>query len=468
MSVTFYGPDGQVESALGPQQYTAGGRPTGLPPLAKTLADWGCGASLHLRMYRDQPWVRICVDKLTFQVSRLPLKAYQGDPLNKKRLPDDAPLVQLLKHPAPKAGAIQLKQWMIKPVLIHGVSALRIARDRAGGTPVGFRRLLWQWLDPRSISGVPGEIDYWEYRPPNQRKPDILLPSDVFLIAWESADGTVGESPMTPLEQTLRIEYAARRYQEQLLRRGIRPPGGVSWGDSDRIVELFQQHPDLRKRFEDELAYSLAGADAAGQPISLPPGAKWQSFAYNANEAELVAHRKLGRDEVASAYDIKGPSIGIFEDVKGAVADIFPDLFQTTLPPWLSLIQDSFGAQIIEPEPRFAGQWVEHELGDVLRGDPVKESVALKTLVLTGLMKINEARAKLNLPRIDHPDAERVMFASNNMIFLGGTPLRDTASEQARAEAVAIVDQLLEGNGDGPPAEAVARLAALITNPGAD
>jgi hypothetical protein len=108
--------------------------------------------------------------------------------------------------------------------------------------------------------------------------------------------------------------------------------------------------------------------------------------------------------EVAAAYDIKPPNIGAARGDGALGLEVCsPDLFQTTLPPWLTLFQDAFGAQVIDPTPAFAGQSIEFDLGDVLRGDPVKEANALKTLVMIGLRTINEARAKLNLPPIDHP-----------------------------------------------------------------
>jgi hypothetical protein len=174
------------------------------------------------------------------------------------------------------------------------------------------------------------------------------------------------------------------------------------------------------------------GIENAGKPMLLPPGAKWQDFAKSMSDAEVIAQRKLGRDEVCAVYDMDPGLLGVGDNIgQAGLATLFPSLFQTTLPPWLTLIQGCVRAIVIEPYPLLRGHWVEFETGDVLRGDPVKEAVARKTDLMSGVITINEARAVRNLAPIDHPDADRPLIPTNNMIFLGDSPTRDTSTEAA-------------------------------------
>lgn len=437
MGISFYAPDGTLlpDTDGGPWQYNAEGLNTGLERNSRPFENFIFNTRTYQLLYQHQLWVKVAVDKLTYQMARLPLKVYEGESAKKKRL-TSGPLFESIRTPAPGKRTSALVQWAIKPALIQGASALRIVRNRSG-MPTGYLPLYWQWLDPRTVDGVPdGIVDYYRYTPPNA-DPEILLPDDVVLLAWETADGRVGDSPLRPLLETLAIEYLAKRHMQQMLRNGVRPPGGIAWGDgNDELIKL-AQNKEFRERFSEELNRLLGGTEGAGRPLNLPPGAKWQTFSYSNTEAELVDHRKLTVVEVAAAYDIAPPNIGWLEGMARSGLEVLaPGLFQVTIPPWLTLFQDAFGGQVIDRVPAFTGQSTEFDLGDVLRGDPDAEVNALKTAVLAGLRTINEARAKLNLPPSDDPHANELMFAENNMTFLGGMPMRDPASEpDASAEA---------------------------------
>jgi hypothetical protein len=102
---------------------------------------------------------------------------------------------------------------------------------------------------------------------------------------------------------------------------------------------------------------------------------------------------------------------------------------------------------VIDGEPEFEGQFVEFDLAEVLRGDPLKEATALKTQLQTGLLTINEARQIRNLPRIDHPDCDRPMIPANNLIFVGGQT-SGTDEEEGETTIAGALSRNLERLGD--------------------
>ena len=433
MGITILGPDGTPETITGgPYQYTPEGLGTGLARNSQPLTQWVGGADTWLRLHREQPWVNICVNKLTFAIARLPLKVYERDSQNARKRVTKGPLVDAITTPGPRLSSIALKQWMIRPILVFGSSGVRIVRDRPGGSPIGFRKLYWHRLDPKATDGTPQvlqEPDYWYYTA-DPRRPEIIRPQDVLHIAWDSLEGYVGASPLRPLMVTLRIEHAARLYQWHNFRNSVRPPGGVTLPDS-----ALAQDPEFRREFDERLMQLYAGFENAGKPITLPPGGKWESFAYSASDAELIGQRKLGREEVGATYDLAPPVIGILENATLAnVQEFQRALFQTGVPPWLTLAQDAFNAQVVTPEPRFAGQWVEFDLSDVLRGDPAKEAEALKKGIGGGGLTLNETRDIRNLPRIDHPNADIPLMPANNLL-----PVTQLGSGGANGQAAALI-----------------------------
>jgi phage portal protein BeeE len=105
----------------------------------------------------------------------------------------------------------------------------------------------------------------------------------------------------------------------------------------------------------------------------IPPGAKWESFAYSAHDAELIAQRKLNREETAAGYDIPPPVVGLLENATLAnVLELFKALYQTTLPPRLTVIEARSAPRSSRPSPRSRASGSSSTSSDVLRGDPVE------------------------------------------------------------------------------------------------
>lgn len=419
MGLTYITSDGEVIDAdqnAGPFQLTPEGFNSGLSVNSVPLAHWGGGTPTSFAgLYQTQPWVYIAVNFLTRQLSRLPLKAYERDSQNVKRPVKDGGLYDLLQQPAPRRGPIHLKQWMAFPTLLHGTGTVHKIRDQRGGPPTRFAPLDWRYMDPqRDRDEV---ITHWVYR--GLRDPFVVLPEDVLLTAWDSPDGEIGVSPLRALGVTTRLERAAQQWMEGHFRNSARPSGGLS------MPEAAVGDKELRQELREDLERLHAGVNAT-KPILLPPGGKWESFSQSAHEVELIEQRKLHREEIAAAYNAPQPMIGILDHATYSnVAELHKIVYGPVLGPWLVLFEETFKAHVLDGEPAFEGQWVEFDLAEVLRGDVLKEAMALKTQLQSGLLTINEARQIRNLPPIDHPDCDRPMVPTNNMTFVGGEPVGD-------------------------------------------
>jgi HK97 family phage portal protein len=303
---------------------------------------------------------------------------------------------------------------------------MRKERMRVGATPTGFRPLDWRTLEPKEIEPGSGDLDYWK-RSQAGKDPEVIDVDDLVHFAWHAPAGVLGVSPLKQLGVSLRIEKAAQAYQEALFRNSARPSGGVT------LPESVAGDREFRKELRSDLATLHQGVDNAGRPVILPPGSKWEQFSITAHEAELIEQRKVGREEAAAIYNAPQPLIGILDHATYSnIAELHKILYGPVLGPWIKLGEETFNAQVIAHEPAFAGQFVEFDLSEELRGDVVKEAAALRMQMQSGILTINEARQIKNLPKIDHPDCDRVMVPTNNMTFVGGsTPDNDDPAAQA-------------------------------------
>jgi HK97 family phage portal protein len=408
-----------IKPGAGPYQVTAEGR-VSLSTNSVPLAVYGAGRTSLLGgmtvsyadLYRTQPWIYVTVNKLARAIARLPLKVYEADGDGARRRVREGPLHDLLENPAPRCGPVQLKQWLAMPVLLHGNAVLGLYRpDGPGGPPARCWPLDWRFLEAWQGQQA-GPIDAWATTEFGERV--WIDVEDTLHISWEAPNGRLGVSPLQALGVTVGLEDAAQRYQGASFTNAARPSGAVvlpkdAHLDADERAEL---RTDIRAMHE--------GIDNAFRVALLTGGADWKAMSFSAAEAELIDQRKLNREEAAAVYDIPPPLIGILDKATYSNIETQHRMFYTdVLGPWLTLIEESLQAQLIDPEPAFAGQFVEFDLNEVLRGDPVQRANALQTQVESGLLTINEGRDLENRVRFDHPDADAPLIPVNNLAPVG-------------------------------------------------
>ena len=120
-------------------------------------------------------------------------------------------------------------------------------------------------------------------------------------------------------------------------------------------------------------------------------------------QAEL---RDVTREEVAAAYHIPPPMIGILDNASFSnITEQHKMLYQDCLAPLLVMIEEEIELQLMpdfEPQPdRF---YVEFNLREKLTGSFEERADAIQKSVGGPTMTINEARALDNRPPIDGGD----------------------------------------------------------------
>lgn len=416
------------------------------------------------QLFRNQLWVHAAVTKLARGVSRLPLKTYEWEDEeagDRKRVRDH-PLPHLLSRPYTRGSGRDLRESIVGHVAIYGNALL--AKWRPGpGRPV---EELWP-VPWRFVNVIPGEkepILAYEFNGPSKRL--VFLPEDVVHFRWWEPDGTgLGVSPLEPLAETLGLEDAAKRYGMSSFANAARPAGA--------FVTSGTLRPDKKEELQAQLNAVWSGPDNAYKTLLLDAGLDWKSISHTAEQAQMIELRKLDREEVCAAYDIPPPILHILDHATFSNIDEQHLMwYADTLGPWLSLIEDTLAVQLLDGERAFAGLFNEHDLSDVLKGDPLKRADAYSKFLTSGTYTINELRKLENLSRIDHPLADAVFVPLNYSPVAEGLdgPAGDgnvgqAALDRIEANRLALVSQVLglkesghNGNGHLTGEELAARL----------
>jgi HK97 family phage portal protein len=140
---------------------------------------------------------------------------------------------------------------------------------------------------------------------------------------------------------------------------------------------------------------------------------------FSAQESEWARTRQLTREEVCMVYDVKPTVIGdLTHGTYSNVQELNRDFYKSTLRPWLTLIEETIQAQLIDPEPAWEGLFVEFDMKEMLRGTPLEEAQALKLQFESAGITPNERRDITNQPRINDPMADELFVQGNNLVPL--------------------------------------------------
>lgn len=354
----------------------------------------------YAQIYHTQPWVHAAVNKSSRTVGMLPLKAYEREGPDRERL-FEGPLRRLMARPFHSGTPSYWKQHGIGSTLIWGngifVKIGATARDEIPDELFPAPAVGWSlgendtyvWTDPDTGRQYP--FERWKI---------------IHLKHWDVDQNGFGRSALEPLRRTLAIEDAATRLGVAAFKNAVAP---ASVFTTDHTLD----EPVL-KRLRGNIENLYGSVDKAFRVAILEKGLKWEPFRHNLNDAAVLDHRKLTREEVAAVIDVPQPNIGILENANFAsLRELHLMLYQDSLGPPLKMFEETIQTEFIDMIPEFENQYVEFDLGAVLRGDITTRSIAYQRFISAGVYTPNEIRPLENLPPSDDPEADKLHFPSN-------------------------------------------------------
>lgn len=243
-----------------------------------------------------------------------------------------------------------------------------------------------------------------------------------------------GSSAVEALRSTLQEQVEAAEYRKQVWKRGgrvsaviERPETARQWSDAAR--ESFRE--DWYAKFTGR------GPKAGGTPI-LEDGMKLTRIDFNAQEQQFVEAAKLSLVTVASAFHINPTMIGQNDGANYSnVREFRKMLYGDTLGPILAQIEARLNAFLLPmlgvDNERF---YVEFNIAEKLQGNFEEQAKALQTATGAPYMLRSEARALMNLPKID--GADELVVPLNVLI---GDQASPTDSGEQNEKALDVLDR---------------------------
>ncbi len=358
-------------------------------------------------VFERQLWAQVAIEKLLALQILLPLKVYQ----RRQRGRDDArdtPFGQLISRPSPTMDPVMFWSWYILQRHIHGRAYAMKVRD-AGGRPVQLKLVhptRIRYGAPRGEQAGPeGQGARWWYVTDPRNLTERPLDRHEF-IAWRRPHPSHPEQALSPLEQlrdTLELEGAARLANKALFSRGgkhsilLKTPKNFGNGTSMVL-----------KRLADQYEQRHGGVENWGRPLILEDGMEAVQLDHSPEDLQYIEARRLNREEVAAAFDIPPPAIGILDRATFSnVTEQNRMLYRTTMPPILQSLEAVLNFDLRDgrhgrPVPPDFGDafYAEYLVDGVLRGSTEERVASYATAIQTGQMTPAEARELENRPFI--------------------------------------------------------------------
>ena len=391
----------------------------------------------YAHLYRCQPQIRTVVSFLARNIAQLGLHAFRRvSDTDRERLTDH-PLPTILAAPGAQLTRYRLVERLVSDIAIYDTAYWVKVRVEGGGVigviPIPPSRMTVEgdnWLQPElfKVHGSKGDLEL---------TPDQV----VHFHGYDPVDLRFGSPPIDSLRSLLAEELEASRAREQMWRNGGRLSGVLK-----RPKDAPAWAPDAKARFrEGWRGYTESGR---GTPI-LEDGMEYEQLAIDPAKAQYIEARKLTREEVAAAYHIPLPMVGILDNATFSnIKEQHQHLYQDTLGPWLQMIQEEIGLQLIPDLPDSSDVYVEFNLQEKLRGSFEEQAAQLQTGVGAPWLLRNEARARMNLPAIDGGND---LITPMNVLVGGQASPTDSAPEDPALPKARGRLMLVKAAGDERP-----------------
>ena len=325
-----------------------------------------------------------CVGVISGQLAGLPVRVYRFD--GEARIEAKAhPFARLVRRgPSDWQSWPDFVEWMAASALLHGNALAEVITDRAGRV-TGLNPIRWGLVRVELVH--PGRVIYHvtgDDLSGQMGTTRRLLAREVVHLRARTDDGVIGVAPlrraMAAAESATEIDAHART----LWRNADRPSGALmhektlSEAATRRLKEAFM---------------SRYGGSNRGAPAVLEEGLKFEAFpTISPEDAEILAARRFSTEEIARAFGVPAPLVGILDHASFTNSETLLRHFgQSTLAHWARKLESELQRSVLTETERETHE-IEVDLSGLLRGSNTERWQAHEIALRNGVLTVDEVR----------------------------------------------------------------------------
>jgi HK97 family phage portal protein len=343
-----------------------------------------------------------CVKVLAEDIAGLPLMLFRRGPGDSRDRAKDHPLYEVL-HDRPNSfqSAFEWRELLMNWATLRGNAYSEIVPG-ARGFVDELIPLHPDRVTPKLLRN--GRIVY-EYErpnpPPGEPRKRTIDAGRMFHLRGTSLDGVKGISVVeAAVRDYIGKAQAEHQYTSRFFSQDARP-GGVL------------KHPntlseEAHSRLKQSWASANSGVENAHKVAILEEGLDFQAVGLSNRDAQLVDSAKLTATQIAQFFRMQLHKVQLMHEATFSNIEMQSIEHVTdTIRPWATRWEQAILRQLI-PESQRGELFAEFIMEDLIRGD-IKSQVEALNLAVNGgghggMMTVNEARRRLNMPPIEGGD----------------------------------------------------------------
>lgn len=358
--------------------------------------------------------VYACVRLIAESIAQLPIHVYQKKPDNSKQRVTDTSLAEILSF-APNSWqtGFEYIEFALAALCLRGNHYAFVNRSTRGEI------LELIPLMPGSVTTHRDGYDLSYTVRFEDGATDTLPQEKIHHIRGLSLDGFTGISPIAYQRNAIGLGIAAENHGSYLFKNGAKPSGTLS-------------HPgklndEAYKRIKTSWSETHGGEKQGGTAV-LEEGLVYTPITMTNEDAQFLETRAFQRTEICSIFRVPPHMIG--DLAKSSFSNITQqslEMVKYTFLPWCRRIEAAIGRDLLTPQDRKRGLYVQFLLDGLERADIETRFKVYNIGIMSGMYSPNVCLAKENMnPR---PGGDLYLAPLNMVDSTDGLPKADDGND---------------------------------------
>ena len=336
-----------------------------------------------------------CLVRISGAMTQLPCHQYRMLEGDDRQSMGRTPLWWLLNEsPHPRWTAAGWREWIVRCVHLRGDQITEILRDpraSAGGAVTGLLPHHPDHVIPRVLNGR-NVYDVWD---PVAGKAYTLDQDDVLHFSGFGFDG---------LRSISVVQHAARNSIGNALAASDFTGRQLGEGAMPKIALTYPHtlKPDQAQLLRESFVATYSGPGSQKLPLVLTEGGTATPLTFNSVDMQLLEGRRFEREDMCQACGVPPVLIGENEKTSSwgtGIEQIMLGFVKLTIKPHLTRWSQEMNRKLF----RRAGQFVDYDLDELLRGDSKAQSEAFRAAIGgpgtgDGWVSVDDVRRSKNMP----------------------------------------------------------------------
>lgn len=348
------------------------------------------------------PTVQSCYELIAGTIAQLPVYLYrETEDGSVDKISDDYRNNLLNEEPNEFQSAYGMKKQMVKDYLFRGATYSYVERN--GNeileiTTLNSSDIIVDKYIKDGFRVVDADIKVMSKQEGRQsgkseKKPlQILKPYDCIIALKDSSDGLTSKGILDYGKDVFQVALEEKKYTSGIYKNGALPLGVLK-----TTGRLTQGAVDKLKASWQSL---YSGSSNVGKTVILEEGLDYSPVSLKPGDLLLTDNRKDVVSDICKLFNLPESLIDVTKIKYGSLEQNNIHFLQYTLSPILTALENGLNRALLLEEEKKNGYFFAFDTSEVLRSTDREKYDAVKVALDGGIMSINEARYKLNLPKI--------------------------------------------------------------------